>query len=183
MHSVNCMRLSKLWNGLWVEGNALTAEARREHWPLSWEKLSCDIYKRHCQIPCVFCQNIIVAVAIVDAAGDIVLSVLLKYLALQRIKISNIYLSPQPWNATIYIGNKDHNIFSWKKIHDVKCNFEIASCEHWGIKSKDEGKGERVYTHTHTHTHTYTQFYWRYWFFQNLIWILFNILKTFSNVL
>lgn len=114
-HSVNCMRLSKLWNVLWVEDNALTTEARREHWPLSWGKQSCDICKRHCQIPCVFCQNIIVAVAIVDAAGDIVLSVLLKYLALQRIKISNIYLSPQPWNATIYIGNKDHNIFSWKK--------------------------------------------------------------------
>lgn len=48
------------------------------------------------KIPCVFCQNIIMAMAIVDAAGDSVLSVLLKYLPLRRMKISNIYLSAQP---------------------------------------------------------------------------------------
>lgn len=59
--------------------------------------------KEIAKIPWVFCQNIIVAMAIVDAAGNIVLSVLLKYLPMQRMRISNIYLSAEPWNATVYI--------------------------------------------------------------------------------
>lgn len=48
------------------------------------------------KIPCAFGQNIIVALAIVDAAVDIVLSVLFKYLPLQRKRVSNIYLLGQP---------------------------------------------------------------------------------------
>lgn len=66
-------------------------------------KQSCDICKRHGQSSMGICQNRIVAMAIVDAAGNLVLSILLKYLPLQGMRISNIYLSVQPANATVYI--------------------------------------------------------------------------------
>lgn len=96
-HSVNCMKLSKLWNGFMVRRQCPDSRSQEKTLAFKLEKKNNLVIfvKDTAKIPCVFCQNIIVAIAIVDAAGDSVLSVHLKYLPLQRMKFSNIYLSPQ----------------------------------------------------------------------------------------
>lgn len=101
---------------LWYEDSSLTIEARRKYWPLSWKKEPMIFIKDIVKIPCVFFQNIILAIAIVNTAGNTVLSVLLKYLPQKTMEISNIHLSVSLRHYCLYIfQNKDHDKFSWKK--------------------------------------------------------------------